>query len=400
MKRFTIRSKFQRAVFSVAGALALLGLFAPGCSSTGSDDSGQVTAAGEMTNVALPDDESLKQTIDHVLDFTEKRYMSADQHAAWQVVHGIMAYGHGLRIRVGDELVPALDWVLNDGALRGWTMRKGNHGLKAVLEAGSKTGQGHEDQWLGYIAQCNIPWEQPIVVRGQTYQFGDLVTQAQWDIYDGMEASWTLIGLSTYLPLDAKWQAKDGSEWTIERILAMESAQDLSQSACGGSHRLVGMTYALNRHLAEGGQLTDGWQAAEEKIQKSIQSIKQYQQPDGSFSINYFDRAATSPDVAKRINTTGHQLELLAFALNDEQLAEPWVTRAVVHLCKLFEQTREMPIECGSLYHAAHGLQLYRVRRFGPQTFPEESFDKSKPTEATAAATLPKGKAESQPVAR
>ena len=98
-------------------------------------------------------------------------------------------------------------------------MRKGDHGLEAVLEAGSKTGQGHEDQWLGYLSQCGITPDEPIVVGGQTYKVRDLITQAQWDIYDGMEATWTLMAFSTYLPLDAEWTAKDGTKWNIERMV-------------------------------------------------------------------------------------------------------------------------------------------------------------------------------------
>ena len=108
-------------------------------------------------------------------------------------------------------------------------MRKGDHGLEAVVEAGSKTGQGHEDQWLGYLSQCGLSPEQPIVVGGQTYTIHDLITQAQWDIYDGMEATWTLMAFSTYLPLDAEWTAKDGTTWNIERMVEMESAQDLDE---------------------------------------------------------------------------------------------------------------------------------------------------------------------------
>jgi hypothetical protein len=38
-----------------------------------------------------------------------------------------------------------------------------------------------------------------------------------------------------------------------------------------------------------------------------------------------------------------------------------------VFLCDQFKRTRPIDLECGALYHAAHGLQLYRARRFGPR---------------------------------
>ncbi len=362
---------------STIAALAIAAAVLAGCSKSPSESAATNgdPAASHSTSVAraLPDDATMRAMVDEVLDFTEKRYMKAEEHAAWQIVHGIMAFGRQLKISSGGKLVPALDYLLEGGTLKGWTLKHGDHGLDAVLEAGTKTGQGHEDQWMGYIAQCDIPWVQPITFQGKTYKFGDMITQAQWDIYDGMEASWTLIGLSSYLPMDAKWKAKDGSEWTLERIIAMESAQDLAESACGGSHRMVGITYALNRYLAEGGQLRGGWKAADDKVQSTIAACKQFQQPDGSLSTNYFERAATSPDVALRINTTGHQLEFLVMALTEAQLREPWVTRSVVHLCELLKQTRDLPIECGSLYHAAHGLVLYRLRLWPPTNPTNES---------------------------
>ena len=192
-----------------------------------------------VTQIKLPDDNSLRNRIDHVVKFCrENRHMSSKDQAAWQVVHGVLAYGRDLQIYHDGKLVSALDYLLAGGQMRGWVLRKGDHGLEAITEPGSKTGQGHEDQWLGYLSQCGLSLDQPIVVAGQTYTTRDLMTQAQWDIYDDMEATWTLMGFITYLPLDAEWTAKDGAKWNIERIVAMETKQPLGDSACGGTHRM------------------------------------------------------------------------------------------------------------------------------------------------------------------
>jgi hypothetical protein len=58
--------------------------------------------------------------------------------------------------------------------------------------------------------------------------------------------------------------------------------------------------------------------------------------------------------------------EVLALALDDERLAEPWVARAAERLVSLMEQTADLDVECGGLYHAAHGLALYRHRICAP----------------------------------
>jgi len=197
----------------------------------------------------------------------------------------------------------------------------------------------------------------------------DLLSQAKHDLRNGQEATWTLMALSTYLPTDAVWTAGDGTEWTLEKLVAMEASADLAESACGGSHRLYGLTVAMNRYLAASGltpdELSGGWADAETRIQEAIEQARRYQQPDGSFSTSFFERPSTSPDVFARIGSTGHTFEFLAMALETERLQEPWVRRAADALVTLLEQTADVPVECGGLYHAAHGLVLYQARTCG-----------------------------------
>ncbi len=312
-------------------------------------------------------DEELKRQIDEAIDFNAGRYMNAADHAAWQIVHGILAYGRGLKIYVNGELVSALDHLLAGGELRGWVIKEGDHGVETTLELGSKSGQGHEDQWIGYIAQTGLGPDEPIVVAGKAHKFGELLTQAQWDVYEGMEASWTLMALSVYVPAATTWGAKDGQTWSVERLIEMEAEADLTAAACGGSHRMSGIAMALNRRLEDGGELAGGWKKADDKVQECIRKSREHQQPDGTFSTNYWIRPSTSPDAALRLNVTGHQLEFLAIATSEAQLKEPWIRQAAEALVQLLDETRELPVECGGLYHAIHGLELYRLRMFGPR---------------------------------
>jgi hypothetical protein len=103
-------------------------------------------------------------------------------------------------------------------------------------------------------------------------------------------------------------------------------------------------------------------------VQFCVQKAKEHQQQDGSFSTGFFVRSATVPEISGVIHANGHTLEFLCWALTDAQLKEPWVSRAVDNLLGQLEVTKDVPVECGALYHAARGLQLYRGRRFG---FPE-----------------------------
>ena len=299
----------------------------------------------------------------------DARRLDAAVHGAWQVVHGILAYGSDFPLAHDGTVGPALEYLLGGGPLTGWHLRPGKHGIVALVEEGSTTGQGHPDQWLGYLSQCGlggVPLDTKLVVRDRGYTLADLLEQAKHDIRPGQEATWTLMALSAYLPPDASWTAADGSTWTIEQVVQMEADADLSTSACGGAHRLAGLALALAAHRAArenpATPLSGGWADAENRLADAVDRARRFQQPDGSFSTHFFDRPGTSPDVFARLGANGHVFEVLALAVDDDELAAPWVKRAAERLVSLLEQTADVDIECGALYHAIHGLMLYNRR--------------------------------------
>ncbi|MGE0537201.1 MAG: hypothetical protein AB7O68_19670 [Pirellulales bacterium] len=372
------------------GSLLLVASLLVGCSSSETADVTKPTAG----DVAV--DEALKDKLDDAITFTQKRHMEAGVNNAWQIVHGILAYGRDLEIKAGGKVVPALDYLLEGGQLRGWTLRPASHGVEAVVESGTKAGQGHKDQWIGYMSLIGLPPDQKLIVQEREFTLMDLLTQAQWEVRDQMEASWTVMALASYLtPFDAKWTASDGKEWDLEMLMAMEAAQDLAESPCGGTHRLYGLSMGLNNYLAvrakrgETGPLTGGWLAADQKIKESIALAKKHQQNDGTFSTQFFIRPATSTDIALQLHATGHTFEFLTMALPANELREPWMVRAAEALCGLLDETRSMELECGALYHAAHGLILYRQRLFGPLPPFEKSSEQATSETVQASSGLP-----------
>lgn len=332
----------------------------------------------ESESVQIPAENELQRLIDTELEaILRDRHLDIEQHAAWQILHGALAYQRDFPVLVDGKPVSAVDYILEGGKMNGWTVQpvidseSGRRGLRALLEEGTATGQGHADQWLAVLSQCNLKADQTILLDGETFTMSDYVAQVQYDVPRNLkrEYSWTLIGLTGYLPTTATWTAMDGKEWSIERLVGIEAEQSIDESACGGSHRLIGMAMAINRHVTGGGELTGAWKEAEARVQECIELARRYQNPDGSFSTRYFAGPGSSPDLAQNLGTTGHTLEFLTLALTDEQLREPWVQRAVVSLCDLFQRTRSIPLECGALYHAAHGLVVYRERIFGPRSY-------------------------------
>lgn len=360
-----------------------LAVFIAGCGSDTAETRPPAPMATADTDSGPASKQDLQDQIDAVLEYTlRQRRLNTVDHGAWQILHGVLAYQQHFPVHIGGadgEEQPAVEYALNGGAIDGFTLQPGEildaetgrRGLRAIVEPGTKRGQGHNDQWLAILAQCGLPIDQTIQVNGQTFTVLELVQQVQRDVPRNVERewSWTLIGLTSYLPTTATWTASDDKTWSIERLLASEIRQDLSTSACGGTHRVIGIAMALNRHLSQGGQLTGNWREADQLIQQTIAKAKEYQNPDGSFSSNYFDRPGQSPDLAVALGTSGHILEFLTLSMTDEQLAEPWVTRSVSHLCRLFRDTEHLALECGALYHAAHGLVVYRQRRYGDREY-------------------------------
>jgi hypothetical protein len=311
------------------------------------------------------------------------RLLDADVQGAWQVVHGVLAFGKELPLAHDGRVSPALEYLLGGGRLTGWRLRPGKRGVIAVVEEGSTMGQGHPDQWLGYLSQCGIdadgpgglPLDTPLSVAGRSFTLGDLLAQAQHDIRPGQEATWTLMALAAYVPTDSAWTAGDGSRWDVERVVRMEAEADIFSAACGGAHRLYGLATAVAARRQSGLPVApdSGWAQAEAVLEDAIERARVYQQADGSFSIHSFERPGTSPDVFARLGATGHVFEVLALALADDRLQEPWVTRAADRLVTLLEQTADLDVECGGLYHAAHGLALYRRRICPHDTSPAAS---------------------------
>lgn len=316
--------------------------------------------------------EPLQSLIDQTLEFNrDRRILSVDRNAAWQVAHGAVAYGKDLKLKVDGNEVSALEYLFSGGQIRGWELSTGpalvnsnRPSVKAYVEAGSYVGQGHVDQFIGYLSQAALPLDTPIQIGDQTLTLEDWGRSAQADVPNNpyREYSWTLIALTNLFPNEVTWNAADGKPWTLESIAEFEAKQDLADSPCGGMHRLMGLAhtvrYCRNRQIPFQG----GWLAAKQKVDQAIATIKSYQNSDGTFSANYTVRPGTSPDLSTRIGTTGHTLEFLAYALEPEQLKEPWMQRAVVRLCELLSAASEVDLECGGLYHGLSGLKIYKDR--------------------------------------
>ena len=353
------------------GLLSLL-IFAPGCLNSEPPRSvaRPQTAATEVAQLA--------ERVDQILDYTlKRRRLNTDTQAAWQILHGVLAYGKNFPVDHGESTSGVVDFLQRGGNIRGFELQPGRildesserRGLVAVMQPGTKAGQGHHDQWLAILAQSGLTLTDTILADGQKFTVSDFVEQVKWDVPRNLnqEYSWTLIGLTEYYPTTTFWTAADGETWSIERLVEVETDYGLGDGPCGGTHRLIGLAMALNKRRREGAPVEGVWLDAADLVERALVNARRFQNQDGSFSTNYLSRGGTSQDLAQNLGTTGHLVEFLAIAMPEREIQAPWMMAAVRNLCDLFDKTKDYDLECGALYHAAHGLVLYR-NRMQPET--------------------------------
>jgi hypothetical protein len=324
------------------------------------------------TGVPLDATEPLEDLVARTLEENRiHRQLSTETHGAWQILHGVLAYGERFSISTPEGSKPALQALLGGEPIDGFHPTRGDTlgepprvGLRVAMEPLTKIGQGHRDQWLAIVAQCGLPLDTEVHSPDHVFTLADWLRQAEYDVPRNLELefSWSLIALTAYHDTNHRWISRDGMEYATADLLESELDQALPSSACGGTHRLIGIAMALRKRRSEGNPVTGVWARAEQLIGRQIENAKRNQNPDGSYSVAYLHRPGWTRDLGQTLGTTGHVLEFLAFAASDQTLREPWVERSVRRLCQVLESCKEIDLECGALYHALHGLDEYQKR--------------------------------------
>jgi hypothetical protein len=287
-------------------------------------------------------------------------------HNPWEVFHAII--GQGVKTQVsrggpGGEPITAVGWLCFNGRCGGDSLLTWENGHLAARK-GPRV-QGHHGQFLAILAQTHVMPDYPLEYNGRQFTVLDLVESEKLGCRAGTELTFKLIGLSHYQPTDAAWKSDDGADWSISRLIHEEIAQPILRTApCGGTHRLMGLAYALRRRTKEGRPIDGEFRRAEKYLNDYHAYAFHLQNADGSFSTSWFEGPGARPDVNRRLQTSGHILEWLTFSLPTEQLQEPQTVKAVDYLAGILIAGQGRSWEIGPLGHALHALHIYRTRVF------------------------------------
>ena len=358
-------SRFVRFAF-------LFALLLPGCAPHAQEDQGEspverIGMPKPLPLPAAPVNSGLSHRIEAALKNVQERDLLST-NSFWTIFHGIL--GSGPEATLLDPLtrqrVNAIGYICNGGEVRGLEFLPAADGLD-VRTGPVFVGQGHQDQFIAEMAQWSMKLDRKYRVLDKDYTFADFVRHAQMRarVTAKQELSWAVLIVAQYLGTDAAWTNRAGEKLTLEDMVRYELEQPVEDAACGGTHRLFGVTWAYHLHLQRGGKKAGVWNDVAKKIDKYKKAAKKYQNSDGSFSTRYLAGPGDVKDVQLRIGSTGHVLEWLALALSDEELRQPWVQDAASALSLMILDSAGRPIDGGALYHAAHGLHIYHARGFG-----------------------------------
>lgn len=305
-----------------------------------------------------------RNRIRDVLAYHFERNEKAVDRTPWGLMHAMIGYGVDASILdSAGRKQNAIGYLCYNYSGKGQRLFKLDNG-KLVAEVGPGI-QGHPGQFLAMLAQSRVDLTYPIRVEGRQFRVQDLLEYEMRTCKPRTELTFKLMAFAHYLPSDASWRDDRGELWTIPRLIEEELKQPIIGAACGGNHRLNGFSYAVN-HRAKQGRPIDGQFARADKFTRDYRDyLFTLQNPDGSFSTQWYRHRAAAPDLGRRLQTTGHMLEWLVYSCPDSQLNDPRLLRAVDYLTQLLAEGKGTKWEIGPLGHGLHALAIYDERVYG-----------------------------------
>lgn len=330
-------------------------------------------------------DRSRSARIQRCLAIYYLRPVDADELRPWSIMHGLIAYGQDTRVVSRGRVMDAVEYLCHNGIGNDRQLMNAPDG-RLHLNTGNGV-QGHEGQFLAMLAQSRVPRTQAIEVDGHSFTVEDLIEYEKRGCQAGTELTFRLIGLSHYLDSDDTWTNDQGETWNISRLMGEEIRQTIDDAACGGTHRLMGLSYGLVNRNLQGHELNDSWRAAERFLADYQKLALDLQNRDGSFSTEWFQGGGAERSAKLRLYTTGHILEWLAYSLPDKQLKDPRVGRAVDYLTGMMLAAPGYDLDVGPRGHALHALLIYHQRMYGPPRYQDRLQSAAKMTGGLRPAT-------------
>ncbi len=347
---------------------------------------------GEPADAAASSDKSqlspelirLRDQVRQALAMYAERPVNARDHTPWETFHWILAYNVDAELHTngpGGPTANAVGWLCYNRPCRGQHLLELKHGRPMGIYGVGL--EGHTGQFLAILGQSRVMIDYPLLVKGRQFTVADLVENCQLGCTSGkdVELTFLLIGLSHYLHPNAVWKSREGESWSIPRLIREEISKPIHGAACGGTHRLMGLSYAIRKRQQHDLPLTGEYQRAATYVADYIKYALKLQNPDGSLSTEWFTGRGSRQDIDRRLQTTGHMLEWIVFASPEESLQDPQIVKTVDYVSRILIENRDHEWKIGHLGHGLRSLSLYNRRVFQPSdpSVPEVAKKEARP---------------------
>jgi hypothetical protein len=305
--------------------------------------------------------DELRETLGWYYDHPQR----VNDRSPWGIMHWLIPFGvDSYVLDANGQRQNTIGYLCYNYPCKGQRLfhLDGNGRLDAAIGPGL---QGHRGQFLAMLAQSKVDPNYPMLVGGKAFKVADLIEYEKRTCEAGTELTFKLIALTHYLKHDDKWRNARGEEWDLPRLIREELKQPVVGSACGGTHRMTGFSYAVRRHEARGLLMDGQWERSRKFIDDYHEYVYTLQNRDGSFSTNWFASRGDLVDPQRRLQTTGHILEWLIYSLPEAELQDKRLVHGVKYLTGLLSDGKATHWEIGPLGHALHALALYDERVFG-----------------------------------
>ncbi len=324
-----------------------------------------VSAPSSSSSDLTPELLDLRDKVRQVLAMYYPRHQNTRDNDPWEMMHAIIAYGVDTQIfkdRPGGEKVNAIGWMCYNYPCQGQRMLFLNNGKP---DTGRGVGlQGHGGQFLAILAQSRVMSDYPLRIQGKQFTLADLIEREKQTCVAGEELTFKLIALMHYLDSDETWTTRDGQRWSIQRLIREEIKSPIRGVTCGGTHRLMGFSYAVQKRKQRGEPIDGEFRRAQIYTKDYHRYTFGLQNDDGSFSTAWFERRGNDPSIDRRLRTSGHILEWITFSLSDDDLRDPRTIKAADYVATLLLKNNRHTWEIGPLGHGLHAMALYDKRVF------------------------------------
>lgn len=307
----------------------------------------------------------LRDKVRGVLRRFAGRTINTRDNNCWEVMHWIIAYGVDSRLRNGGPRggpVNSIGWLCYGNRCAGQPLVYLDQGR--VTAAKGPRVQGHHGQFLAILAQSKVMKSYPMRASNRNFTVADLIETEKLGCEEGIELTFKLIALSHYLDMNESWRNRAGQEWSVSRLVREEIKAPIRGAACGGTHRLMGLSYAVRERQKRGEPIDGQFRRAEKYVRDFHAYTFAHQNADGSFSTEWFKGRGARADLDRRLQTTGHILEWMVYSAPPEMLRERRLVKAVDYLAGILAAQPDRAWSLGPLGHGLHALALYDERVF------------------------------------